>query len=80
MYLGVSLEKKVNAQGTQCWSMSPEKYIAASVLNVEEKLAKDGMKLPTNCKTPMWMDYWIITPAMKQVPNYQQKDSSTTRS
>ena len=24
MYLGVSLEKKANSQGTQCWSMSPE--------------------------------------------------------
>ena len=53
MYLGVSLEKKLSRQGTVCWSMSPEKYVAASVVNVEEKLAKEGLRLPTNCKTPM---------------------------
>ena len=57
MYLGVSLEKKVNSQGTPCWSMPPEKYVAASVLNVEEKLVKDRLKLPTNCKTLMRTDY-----------------------
>ena len=57
MYLGVSLEKKTNPQGTVCWSMSPEKYVAASVLNVEEKLAKEGRALPTNCKTPMLTTY-----------------------
>ena len=57
MYLGVSLEKKRNAMGTECWSMSPDKYVAASVLNVEEKLAKDGLKLPGHCKSPMTTGY-----------------------
>ena len=51
MYLGVTLEKKPNSQGTPCWSMSSEKYVAASVVNVEEKLNKGGQKLLGNNKT-----------------------------
>jgi hypothetical protein len=39
MCLGVTLELKTNSQGTKCWTMSPEKYVDASVKNVEEKLA-----------------------------------------
>ena len=57
MYLGVTLEKKENAQGTKCWTMSPEKYVDAAVKNVEEKLAKDGLKLPCKCPTPMSAGY-----------------------
>ena len=57
MYLGVSLEQKTNSQGTKCWTMSPEKYVDASVKNVEEKLAKDGLRLPNKCPTPMTGDY-----------------------
>ena len=57
MYLGVSLEKCANHNGTLSWSMSPEKYVAASILNVEEKLVNDGLTLPTNCKTPMKQGY-----------------------
>jgi hypothetical protein len=57
MYLGVTLEKKTNSQGTKCWTMSPEKYVDASVKNVEEKLAKDGLRLPNKCPTPMVGEY-----------------------
>jgi hypothetical protein len=57
MYLGVTLEKKQNSQGTSCWSMSPEKYVNAAVANVEEKLAKDGLRLPSKCITPMKGNY-----------------------
>jgi hypothetical protein len=57
MYLGVSLELKTNSVGTKCWSISPEKYVAASVRNTEEKLAKEGQRLPSKCPTPMRSDY-----------------------
>jgi hypothetical protein len=57
MYLGVSLSKKKNKQGTYCWTMSPQMYVEASVKNVEEKLAKDGERLPSKCPTPMKGDY-----------------------
>ena len=55
--LGVTLEMKTNSQGTKCWTMSPEKHVDASVKNVEEKLAKDGLRLPNKCPTPMVGDY-----------------------
>jgi hypothetical protein len=57
MYLGVTLEKKNNSQGTGCWTMSPQKYVDASIRNVEEKLEKSGLKLPTKCPTPMLGTY-----------------------
>jgi hypothetical protein len=63
MYLGVTLEMKTNSQGTKCWIMSPEKYVDASVKNVEEKLAKDGVRLPNGrrllgkCITPFSCNY-----------------------
>jgi hypothetical protein len=57
MYLGVSLELKTNSVGTKCWSISLEKYVAASVRNTEEKLAKEGQWLPSKCPTPMSSDY-----------------------
>jgi hypothetical protein len=37
--------------------MSPEKHVDASVRNVEEKLAMDGMRLPIKCLTPMFGDH-----------------------
>jgi hypothetical protein len=57
MYLGVTLELKQNSCGTKCWTMSPEKYVNASVKNVEETLAKDGKRLPKSCPTPMQGNY-----------------------
>jgi hypothetical protein len=56
MYLGVTLEKKKNAQGTDCWTMSPEKYVKAAVENVEKKIGT----LPYSkgqCPTPMKTGY-----------------------
>jgi hypothetical protein len=38
MHLGVTLEKKKNAQGTDCWTMSPEKCVKAAVEYVEKKI------------------------------------------
>jgi hypothetical protein len=57
MCLGLSLELKQNSVGTKCWSASPEKHVAASVHNTEEKLAKEGQPLPSKCATPMRSDY-----------------------
>ena len=57
MYLGVTIESKKNAVGTKCWTMSPEKYVNASVKNVEDALAKEGKKLPNSCPTPMQGTY-----------------------
>jgi hypothetical protein len=57
MYLGVTLEKKMNSNGTKCWTMSPQKYVDAAVRNVEEKLAKDGLRLPSKCLTPLQSTY-----------------------
>ena len=43
MYLSVTLEKKPNSKGVNCWRISPEKYIKAAIENVELKL---GGELP----------------------------------
>jgi hypothetical protein len=37
--------------------MSAEKCVAALVRNVEEALAKKGLRLPTKCYTPLQADY-----------------------
>jgi hypothetical protein len=39
MYLGAQLGK-MDVEGHQCWTMSAEKYVLASINNVEEVLAK----------------------------------------
>jgi hypothetical protein len=36
---------------------SPEKHFDASVKSVEEKLAKDGLRPPSKCPTPMFGDH-----------------------
>ena len=47
----------MTANGRECWSISPEKYCKASVLNVEQKLNEEGKRLPTKCKTPLKIGY-----------------------
>jgi hypothetical protein len=57
MHLGVTLEKKANSKGVDCWTMSPEKHVKAAIENVEKKL---GGELPFSkgqCPTPMRSDY-----------------------
>ena len=34
-YLRIGLSKMVTVNGSECWSMSPENYCKAAVLNVE---------------------------------------------
>jgi hypothetical protein len=57
MHLGITLEKKPNSKGVDCWTMSPDKCIKAAIENVEKKL---GGELPFSkgqCPTPMRTDY-----------------------
>lgn len=56
MYLGAQLGK-IQIEGHECWTMSAEMYVIASVKNVEEALAKKGLRLPTKCYTPLATDY-----------------------
>ena len=56
MYLGAQLGKMM-IDGFECWTISAEKYVLASVKNVEEVLAKRGLRLPTKCYTPLASDY-----------------------
>jgi len=55
--LGAGLSKMTTASGTVCWSMLSEAYCKAAVKNVEQKLSKDGKRLPSNCDTPMKSAY-----------------------
>jgi hypothetical protein len=52
MYLGGQLGK-MQVDGTECWTVSAEKYVTASVKNVEEALAKKGQRLPSKCYSPL---------------------------
>jgi hypothetical protein len=56
MYLGAQLGKII-VDGFECWTMSAEKYVLASVKNIEDVLAKRGLRLPTKCYTPLASDY-----------------------
>ena len=38
--------------------MSVEKYVRATVKNVEKNIAKSNQGLPTLCKTPIVSGYW----------------------
>ena len=57
VYLGASLSKMENEFGNLCWAMSLDKYCAALVNNVEEMLAKKGLRLPSKCVTPILHRY-----------------------
>jgi hypothetical protein len=57
MYLGASLLEGKTAEETNCWTMSAEKYVRAAVDNVEARLSKSNLRLPTKCDTPMSTSY-----------------------
>lgn len=56
-YLGAELEKMTNENGSECWSMSSEKYCKAAVKNVEDKLAESNKRLPSKCQAPFKSGY-----------------------
>ena len=56
-YLGASLAQMMMSDGSNCWSMSSEKYVKAAVANVEEKLSNPKKRLPDRCNTPLKPGY-----------------------
>ena len=56
IYLGAQLGI-MQVNDVECWTMSAEKYVVSAVKNVEEALAKKGLRLPTKCYTPLPTDY-----------------------
>ena len=46
-----------NANGTQCWTQSSDKYVEESVKTVEEFLKSKGGYLPKRLRTPIRSDY-----------------------
>ena len=57
MYIGSSLSELETANVTKCWTMSSEKYAKAAIENVEARLAKSDLRLPSRCDTPMRTSY-----------------------
>ena len=47
-YLGTGLSKMMAVNGRKCWSMLPEKYCKADVVNIEQKLNEECNRLPTS--------------------------------
>ena len=56
MYLGAQLGK-MTVNELECWTMSAEKDVVTSEKNIEDKLAKRRLRLPTKCYTPLPSDY-----------------------
>ena len=59
VYLGAELAKMTvgSGEGIECWTMSADKYVDAAVKNVEESLARIGLRLPTKANTPLPSEY-----------------------
>ena len=57
MYLGALFSDLETSDGTKCWTMSSEKYVKAAIENVEARLAKSGLRLPSRYDTPMSTSY-----------------------
>ena len=49
VYLCAELFTMYNKQGSDFWAMSSDKYCAAMVNNIEEDIAKKGLRLPIKC-------------------------------
>ena len=56
MYLGAALSV-MEDDGVQGWCMTSDKYVKATVENVEQELARVNQRLPSKCKTPMTAGY-----------------------
>ena len=55
-YLGAQLTQKI-INGMECWTMSSEQYVKASIANVEAALKSSGQRLPSRCTTPIQANY-----------------------
>ena len=56
-YQGASLAQMMMPDGSNCWSMSSEKYVKSAVANVEEEISKSEKRLPGRCNTPLKPGY-----------------------
>ena len=59
-YLGATLSTMQNNDGDDCWTQSSDKYLAASVQNVEAKLreaGRPGLPSAKQCRTPFVTNY-----------------------
>jgi hypothetical protein len=56
IYLGAALGR-MQVDGKWCWTMSAEKYVSESVKNLEEDMAKKGLRLPSKFFTPLPVDF-----------------------
>ena len=56
VYLGSQLNT-MTVDGFDGWTMSSQKYIKATIDNVEEVLAKTDQRLLTKCGTPLKSGY-----------------------
>ena len=56
-YLGADMSQMDNEHGDLCWAMSSDKYCQALVKNVEERLEKKGLRLPSKCILPLSNGY-----------------------
>ena len=57
MYLGVSIQKVETADGTECSMVSAEKLDKSAMENIELKLAKSNLRLPSCCDTHLATTY-----------------------
>ena len=57
LYLGGSVRKVTLDNGVEAWDFSLSQYVKAAVKNVEDRLKKLGMKLPSRAETPLRTDY-----------------------
>ena len=57
MYLCVLIQKMENADGTEFWNMSSEKYVKDAVENFELKLANSKCRITSCCDTPTITTY-----------------------
>ena len=67
MYLGGQIQQAEGTDGCQCWTLSSEKYLKTAIANVEDKLAKSGLRLPSRCITPFFSGYHPSTDTSKEL-------------
>jgi len=56
-YLGATLGKLTTANGTECWTQSSDKYVEASIKELETNLKRRGVCLPNKCLSPLSPGY-----------------------
>ena len=67
MYPEASIHKVETVDGTECWIMSAEKYVKATVEIVGLKLSKRIRRLPSRCDTFMSTTYHPSEDVTKEI-------------